>query len=67
MKKWHAAEFVSFQPNFSYPEFNKFSSHLQDLIRQMLVVNPTKRITVHDALNHCFFKENGFETIEPEL
>lgn len=41
---------------FGSPEWADISEPPKDLIRRLLVVDPLKRITIDDALNHPFFQ-----------
>ena len=41
---------------FDYRAFNRISSDCKDLLKQLLIKDPSKRITVNQALNHPFFK-----------
>jgi phosphorylase kinase gamma subunit len=43
---------------FSSPEWDDISDHAKDLIRNLLVVNPTKRYTAEQALSHPFFQRD---------
>lgn len=47
--------------NFSFnsPEWEKISPEAKDLIRKMLVVHPSNRITIPKALNHKWFLINN--------
>jgi len=40
------------------PPFEKVSPEAKDLIKQLLLLDPEKRISVKDALNHKFFLDN---------
>ena len=40
------------------PPFDRVSEEAKDLIRRLLVIDPSKRITAGDALNHPFFIKN---------
>ena len=40
------------------PPFNKLSNSVIDLIKKLLVMNPSKRISAEEALAHPWFKEN---------
>lgn len=42
--------------SFSSPEWADISELPKDLIRRLLVVDPLKRITIEEALNHPFFQ-----------
>lgn len=42
--------------SFSSPEWADISEPPKDLIRKLLVVDPKKRITIEEALNHPFFQ-----------
>lgn len=42
--------------SFSSPEWADISEPPKDLIRKLLVVEPEKRITIQEALNHSFFQ-----------
>lgn len=42
--------------SFSSPEWADISESPKDLIRQLLVVQPEKRITLEEALEHPFFQ-----------
>ncbi|XP_073779251.1 phosphorylase kinase, gamma 1a (muscle) isoform X1 [Danio rerio] len=42
---------------FTSPEWDDRSDTVKDLISKMLVVNPEKRFTATDALNHPFFQQ----------
>lgn len=42
------------------PMFRNYSKSVLDIINKMLVKNPAKRITPSVALNHKFFRLNGF-------
>lgn len=48
---------------FKIPDGCKVSDTLHDLLKKMLTVDPNKRISWIDYLNHPFFKENS----DPEL
>lgn len=43
--------------HFKHKEFDDVSDECKDLIRQLLVTNPNKRITGAQALNHKWFKK----------
>ena len=40
------------------PPFNKLSSSGKDLIKKLMIMEPKKRISAQEALNHPWFKEN---------
>ena len=40
------------------PPFDKLSSSGKDLIKKLLIMEPTKRISAQEALKHPWFKEN---------
>ena len=40
------------------PPFDKLSSSGKDLIKKLLIMDPKKRISAQEALNHPWFKEN---------
>ncbi|CAG8500556.1 2040_t:CDS:2 [Paraglomus occultum] len=43
-----------------FPEkFNNYSEDAKDLIAKLMIPDPTKRITIDDALNHPFFTNHG--------
>ncbi|XP_055544632.1 phosphorylase b kinase gamma catalytic chain, skeletal muscle/heart isoform isoform X4 [Wyeomyia smithii] len=58
---WHRKQMVMLRNimegkySFTSPEWADISEDPKDLIRKCLVVDPTKRITVTDALKHPFF------------
>ncbi|XP_059617471.1 phosphorylase b kinase gamma catalytic chain, liver/testis isoform isoform X2 [Phlebotomus argentipes] len=58
---WHRKQMVMLRNimegkySFTSPEWADISEDPKDLIRKCLVVDPEKRITVHDALRHPFF------------
>ena len=43
--------------NFNKNSWNSISEEAKDLIRRMLVVEPNRRITVNEALNHSVFNK----------
>ena len=43
--------------SFPYTEWNHISESAKDLIRKLLVVNPSNRLTAKQALQHTFFNE----------
>ena len=45
--------------DLSHSPFDKLSLSGKDLIKKLLVMNPNKRISAQDALNHPWFKENN--------
>ncbi|KAK6641895.1 hypothetical protein RUM44_013615 [Polyplax serrata] len=47
--------------SFSSPEWADISEPPKDLIRKLLVVEPEKRITIQEALNHSFFQVMLFD------
>ncbi|KAL0266607.1 UNVERIFIED_CONTAM: hypothetical protein PYX00_009104 [Menopon gallinae] len=59
---WHRKQMVMLRNimegkySFSSPEWADISEPPKDLIRKLLVVDPKKRITVKEAMNHQFFK-----------
>uniref|UniRef100_A0A8C9VW60 phosphorylase kinase n=1 Tax=Scleropages formosus TaxID=113540 RepID=A0A8C9VW60_SCLFO len=48
---------------FSSPEWDDRSDTVKDLISRLLVVNPEKRYTATEALNHPFFQEYVVEEV----
>ncbi|GFR45998.1 hypothetical protein Agub_g7475 [Astrephomene gubernaculifera] len=46
--------------SFGDPVWNKVSECAKDLIRKLLVVDPTKRLTATEALQHQFILEGNF-------
>ena len=42
--------------HFNHQEFNICSNHVIDLIKKLLVVDPNRRLSAFDALNHEWFK-----------
>ncbi|XP_055544631.1 phosphorylase b kinase gamma catalytic chain, skeletal muscle/heart isoform isoform X3 [Wyeomyia smithii] len=62
---WHRKQMVMLRNimegkySFTSPEWADISEDPKDLIRKCLVVDPTKRITVTDALKHPFFNTVG--------
>ncbi|EFJ39750.1 hypothetical protein VOLCADRAFT_78266 [Volvox carteri f. nagariensis] len=46
--------------SFGDPVWNKVSESAKDLIRKLLVVDPTKRLTATEALQHQFILEGNF-------
>lgn len=59
---WHRKQMVMLRNimegkfSFSSPEWADISEAPKDLIRRLLVVDPVKRITIDEALNHSFFQ-----------
>ena len=49
---------------FDHKAFNHISPDCKDLLRQLLIKDPSKRITVNQALNHPFFKSKSSETAQ---
>lgn len=43
--------------------FDKLSNSGKDLIRKLLVMDPKKRISAQEALNHPWFKEKKIKRI----
>ena len=43
--------------DFTHPNFCALSNNAQDLIRNLLVVDPLKRYSAHDALNHKWLQQ----------
>ena len=41
--------------NFNYQPFKAVSSECKDLIKKLLVLNPDRRLTAQEALNHPWF------------
>ncbi|XP_035783979.1 phosphorylase b kinase gamma catalytic chain, liver/testis isoform-like isoform X1 [Anopheles albimanus] len=64
---WHRKQMVMLRNimegkySFTSPEWADISEDPKDLIRKCLVVDPTKRITVTEALKHPFFNTVLFE------
>ncbi|XP_053693123.1 phosphorylase b kinase gamma catalytic chain, skeletal muscle/heart isoform isoform X3 [Sabethes cyaneus] len=62
---WHRKQMVMLRNimegkySFTSPEWADISEDPKDLIRKCLVVDPTKRITVTEALKHPFFNTVG--------
>ncbi|XP_022905528.1 phosphorylase b kinase gamma catalytic chain, skeletal muscle/heart isoform isoform X2 [Onthophagus taurus] len=58
---WHRKQMVMLRNivegkySFSSPEWNDVSDSPKDLIRKILVLEPSKRISIREALNHVFF------------
>ena len=44
--------------DLSSPPFDKISQNARDLIKKMLTMDPQKRISAEEVLNHPWFKEN---------
>lgn len=46
------------EKNLEFPDeiWKDVSSDCKDLIKQLLIKDPTKRITIKEALNHPWFK-----------
>ncbi|KAG6455328.1 phosphorylase b kinase gamma catalytic chain, liver/testis isoform isoform X2 [Manduca sexta] len=68
---WHRKQMVMLRNimegkySFTSPEWADISEDPKDLIRRLLVVEPSERIDIHEALNHSFFntvaiKSGGF-------
>ncbi|XP_060806724.1 phosphorylase b kinase gamma catalytic chain, liver/testis isoform isoform X2 [Amyelois transitella] len=68
---WHRKQMVMLRNimegkySFTSPEWADISEDPKDLIRRLLVVEPSERIGIQDALNHSFFntvaiKSGGF-------
>ncbi|KAG2488991.1 hypothetical protein HYH03_012431 [Edaphochlamys debaryana] len=47
--------------SFADPVWNKVSDAAKELIRKLLVVDPTKRLTATEALQHQFILEGNFQ------
>jgi calcium-dependent protein kinase len=45
-------------------EWSAISAEAKDLIKQMLTLDPTQRITALDALNHEWIKKKVHETVD---
>ncbi|EDS40729.1 phosphorylase kinase, gamma [Culex quinquefasciatus] len=64
---WHRKQMVMLRNimegkySFTSPEWADISEDPKDLIRKCLVVDPSKRITVTEALKHPFFNTVTFE------
>ncbi|KAL5275427.1 PHKG1 family protein [Megaselia abdita] len=64
---WHRKQMVMLRNimegkySFTSPEWIDISEDPKDLIRKCLVVDPSKRINVFDALKHPFFNQMLFE------
>ncbi|XP_037292749.1 phosphorylase b kinase gamma catalytic chain, skeletal muscle/heart isoform isoform X1 [Manduca sexta] len=58
---WHRKQMVMLRNimegkySFTSPEWADISEDPKDLIRRLLVVEPSERIDIHEALNHSFF------------
>lgn len=58
---WHRRQVIMLRMimegnySFSSPEWDDISEQAKDLIRNLLVVDPTKRFTAEQALNSAFF------------
>jgi len=56
-------------PHSEGKDFNKFlktsNPHAIDLVKKMLIFDPTKRITIQEALEHPFMANNHNEDDEP--
>ncbi|XP_026473392.1 phosphorylase b kinase gamma catalytic chain, skeletal muscle/heart isoform isoform X2 [Ctenocephalides felis] len=64
---WHRKQIVMFRNimegkyNFASPEWADISDAPKDLLRKLLVVDPSKRISIENALKHPFFQSTVFE------
>uniref|UniRef100_A0A6M2DL72 phosphorylase kinase n=1 Tax=Xenopsylla cheopis TaxID=163159 RepID=A0A6M2DL72_XENCH len=64
---WHRKQIVMFRNimegkySFASPEWADISDAPKDLLRKLLVVDASKRISIEDALNHPFFQSTIFE------
>lgn len=53
--------------DFEFPYEENLSEEAKDLIRKMIVLDPSKRIQVPDILNHAWLKEDdNFEGVDEE-
>ncbi|XP_077299107.1 phosphorylase kinase gamma isoform X2 [Arctopsyche grandis] len=65
---WHRKQMVMLRNimegkySFTSPEWADISEAPKDLIRRLLVVDPDKRISLHDALHHPFFNTVQLKT-----
>jgi len=50
--------------SFQYSEWEDVSSEAKQLVSAMLTVDPTKRLTAKDALNHLWFKVDDDDSID---
>ncbi len=50
-------QILSSDYSFEYPEFNAVSESAKDLIKKLLEINPKKRLSAKEALEHEFFNE----------
>lgn len=53
--------------NWTDPIYNRLSPEAKDLMMRLLHLNPEKRITCKEALNHGFFKESILRELKSPL
>mmetsp|Transcript_25374 Transcript_25374/g.21250 ORF Transcript_25374/g.21250 Transcript_25374/m.21250 type:complete len:93 (+) Transcript_25374:747-1025(+) len=66
----HKEIFMSIQNDplhFNHFEFNYVTKEAKDLINQMLVKNPTKRIGISEILGHNFFSQKVNINLEKQF
>jgi len=50
--------------HFNHPEFKEISPEAIDLIKKLLVVEPRKRLSANEALDHPWFKEHHAKDVK---
>lgn len=64
---WHRRQVIMLRTimegkySFSSPEWDDISDQAKELIQNLLVVDPSKRINAADALNSSFFNSNTYD------
>lgn len=59
---WHRKQMIMLRNimegkyEFCSPEWDDITEEAKDLIRKLLVIDPSKRINAKEALKHCFFR-----------
>ncbi|XP_077996347.1 phosphorylase b kinase gamma catalytic chain, skeletal muscle/heart isoform-like [Glandiceps talaboti] len=59
---WHRKQMVMLRAimdgryHFDSPEWEDISDYTKDIISKLLIVDPRKRLTAHEALQHSFFE-----------